>query len=55
MTQPGTKSTDPVINWLRKNGIPVTRENWIDIAYMGDPPSDEEIDDEIPEELKSDG
>ena len=43
-------SEDPVITWMKKNGIEVTRENYIDIAYMGDPPPEEEI--ELPEELQ---
>lgn len=33
---------NPVLEFMRKNGIPETRENYLEIAYMGTPP--EELD-----------
>jgi hypothetical protein len=42
------------IAWMQKNGIEVTRENYLFHAYLGDPPEvlgpEEEAD--LPEELR---
>jgi hypothetical protein len=42
------------IAWMQKNGIEVTRENYLFYAYLGDPPEvlgpEEEAD--LPEELR---
>ena len=66
-TKPGSKSStspedstnqsgssDPVLAYLKKNNVPLTRENYLDLAYLGDPP--EELDAEaealLPEEIR---
>ena len=30
--------TDPVSDLLQQRGLPVTRENWIKLAWLGQPP-----------------
>lgn len=42
--------TDPIVDWLQKNGVPVTRHNYLTIAYMGAPP--EELDAETSADLE---
>ena len=45
---------DHVLDWMKKNDVPLTRKNYLEIAYMGDPPPeplDAELEAEIPEEL----
>ena len=37
--------TDPVVDWLKKNGFPVNRQTYLEISYMGDVP--DEIDAEL--------
>jgi hypothetical protein len=41
------------VNWMKKNGIPVTRENYLDFAYLGNPPEElgPEEEAELPEEI----
>jgi hypothetical protein len=50
----GHFSEDYVTQWLRKKGIPVTRKNWLNVAYMGAPPAElsAEEEAELPEELQ---
>ncbi len=39
---------------MKKNGIPVTRENYLAFAYLGYPPEeplDPELEAELPEEI----
>jgi hypothetical protein len=46
---------DPVSNWLRRNGHPITRENWIALAHLGSEipdPWTAEHEDELPEVLQ---
>jgi hypothetical protein len=45
-----------VVNHMKKHGIPVTRENYLDFAYLGNPPEElgPEEEAELPEEIKSD-
>ena len=45
---------DPVSTWLIEHGYKVTRKNWLQIAYMGDPPEELEPEEEaeLPEELQ---
>jgi len=33
---------DCVLEWMKRDGIAMTRENYLYLAYMGHPPSDEE-------------
>ena len=42
--------TDPVVDWLKKNGFPVNRQTCLEISYMGDVP--DEIDAEVEAELE---
>jgi hypothetical protein len=46
--------TDPISDWLEKMGEPVTREAWIDVNWMGEPPDPWTAEDEaqLPEELQ---
>jgi hypothetical protein len=45
---------DPLVNWLRKNGFPVTRENYLEMAYpTGLPePWGAELEAQLPPELR---
>lgn len=37
MSQAGQETDDDdIIRWMKKNGIELTRENYLEIAYMGD-------------------
>ena len=29
---------DPVLQWMRLNEVPLTRETYLNLAYMGNPP-----------------
>ena len=44
-----------VLDYMKKHNIPLTRENYLAIAYFGDPPDelDAEGEAEIPEEIQS--
>lgn len=48
--------SDPIVEYLKKNGIPVTRHNYIGLNWMGDFDPDEELPAELeadlPEELQ---
>jgi hypothetical protein len=46
---------DPTLEFLRENNLPVNRENYLYIAYMGNPPEelDAEQEDALPWEVKS--
>lgn len=45
---------DYVLDKMKESGIPMTRENYLELAYMGDPPeklsAEEEAD--LPEEFQ---
>jgi len=46
---------DSISDWLRANGLPITRENWLMPNYMPDPVPDPwtwEHEDEVPECLR---
>jgi hypothetical protein len=45
---------DAISEWLQKNGEPVTREAWIDLNWLGEPPEPWTAEDEaqLPEELQ---
>ena len=53
-TQAGTSPDDPISAYLMKQGIPVTRENWIDLNWVGEPPDPwtQEDEQELPESLQ---
>jgi hypothetical protein len=43
---------DPVLEWMKENDVPLTRTNYLAIAYLGDDPQlDAEALAAIPEEL----
>lgn len=44
----------PVLNHMVRVGIPLTRENYLDLAYMGKPPKELSAEEEmqIPEILR---
>jgi hypothetical protein len=44
------QEVDGIIQLLRENGIPLTRNNYLAIAYLGNPPA-ESLDGEIEAEL----
>ena len=42
------------LNWMRHNGIPITRDNWIALNYLEVPTEwTAEMEAEVPEELKA--
>jgi hypothetical protein len=45
---------DIVLAWMKKEGVPLTRETYLQIAYMGDVPEEigGEIEASIPWEIK---
>lgn len=53
MPQPGNEKND-LVAWMEKKGIEVTRENYIDLAYLGETPDDwgPEHEAMLPEELR---
>lgn len=48
---------DCVLAWMIENGVPLTRENYLHIAFMGSPPEEigGEIEAQIPWEIKHAG
>ena len=44
------------LEYMKKNGVPLTRENYLDYAYLGNPPDElsAEEEAEIPEGLIND-
>jgi hypothetical protein len=51
--QPGS-SEDGVLAVMRKFGIPMTRKNYIELAYWGQPPEvfGAELEEELPEQFR---
>jgi hypothetical protein len=37
--------TDPIIEWMREERIPLSMENYLHLAYLGNPPK--ELDAEV--------
>jgi hypothetical protein len=35
-----TDSHDPTLEFLKANGLPLTRENYLYVAYLGNPPKE---------------
>ncbi len=48
-----TMSEDIVLEAMKKHNIPLTRQNYLDIAYMGNPPDEigGEIEASVPKEI----
>ena len=49
-----TKDENPTVEYLKKNKVPVTRENYLNLAYLGNPPKELNAEEEamLPEELR---
>jgi hypothetical protein len=47
-------SADPILTWMRKNDVPITRENYLAINYLGNVPTEigPEIEAELPPEVQ---
>ena len=45
---------DHVLNYMKKINVPLTRENYLDYAYFGNPPEELSAEEEaaLPEELQ---
>jgi hypothetical protein len=52
--QPQSGSTDYVLEYMKEHGIPLTRENYLNEAYMGEPPEElgPELEAELPEQFQ---
>jgi hypothetical protein len=48
------KPVNHVLEWMKKNDVPLTRKNYLDIAYLGDPPKELSAEEEadIPPEVR---
>jgi hypothetical protein len=46
--------TNGLLKWMRRHNIPITRENYLNLAYMGKPPAGLtlEEEEELPLELR---
>ena len=54
-TESGITQNDGTVNLLKEYGVPVTRENYLMLAFAGNPPQeplDGEIEAELPKELQ---
>ena len=47
MTAKAPQDTDATLEWLKELDLPLTRENYLDVAYLGDPPDEEDIEPEL--------
>jgi hypothetical protein len=45
---------DHTLEYMKKNNVPLTRENYLDYAYLGNPPEvlDAEEEAQIPEQFR---
>jgi hypothetical protein len=45
----------PLIEYMKEHDIPVTRENYLSLAYLGNPPAElgNELEAEFPSELQT--
>jgi hypothetical protein len=49
----GSREEDPLLSLMKERNIPLTRENYLTLAYMGDPPAwCPELETEIPEQFQ---
>lgn len=49
----GSHDEDPLLSLMNEHNIPLTRENYLTLAYMGDPPEwCPELEAEIPEQFQ---
>ncbi len=54
MPQNGSSDDDPLIQIMKDHGIPITREHYLNLAYMGQVPDElgAEQEADLPEELQ---
>lgn len=43
---------DAVLEWMKKNDVPLTREAYIDVAFMGDGLPEGYDEDDLPPEVR---
>ena len=45
---------DYVLEWMKKNNLPLTREKYLEMAYLGNPPAELSVEEELmlPEEFQ---
>ena len=50
-----SNTPDPTLEFLRENDLPINRENYLAVAYLGNPPKelDAEQEDALPWQVKS--
>jgi hypothetical protein len=49
----GGGNMDCVLEWMKKNDVPLTRKNYLDLAYLGDLPDlDAESESMLPPEIQ---
>jgi hypothetical protein len=48
----GGKSDDPILALLRFHNLPVTREDYLNLAYLGRPPVSAEEEADLPKEVR---
>lgn len=52
-TRPQKASGDQLVAWMEANGVTVTRENYIGLAFGSEPPEwTPELEDQLPEDLQ---
>lgn len=49
-----SSSIDPILRWMMENGVSLTRESYLNVAYMGNPPKElgPEEEAELPEQFQ---
>jgi len=42
--------SDHTVSWMKAKGVPLTRKNWLELNYLGNPPAElgPELEAEIP-------
>ena len=53
-SEPQRGTTDAVLSLLRRYHLPLTRENYLNLAYMGEPPAhlSQEEEEGLPPEIR---
>ena len=51
MAKQPVRNTDATLEWMKELDLPLTRENYLDVAYLGDPPDEDEQDAEFEKSL----
>lgn len=52
---PQLGKSDPIVELLNEYGIPANRENYLELAYLGEPPEELSAEEELalPEEMRA--